>query len=87
MSNVRGLEPERKTALLISECQRGMVDPAVTINPTLSEQAAKRKLADRIAMLAKVCRQWIFRSFASTVTMYCIYQQSRQTIYSPYQHG
>lgn len=53
---VRGLERGQRAAMLISECQRGMVDPAMAINPALAAQAHDRDLPARIAALAEECR-------------------------------
>lgn len=59
---IRGLEQGQKAALIISECQNGMIDPAYG-RPTTPEgdslaiQAAKRSIVDKIAVLADVFRQ------------------------------
>jgi nicotinamidase-related amidase len=53
---VRGLEPHRKPALLISECQRGILDPTLTSLPALATQAAERGILPRIAQLAEAFR-------------------------------
>ena len=52
MTTIRGLEPDRKPALLISECQRGILDSALTSLPQLAVQAAERGILPRIAELA-----------------------------------
>jgi nicotinamidase-related amidase len=39
-------------ALVISECQRGILDPAVSVTPGLAAQAAERGIVARIAELA-----------------------------------
>lgn len=43
------------TALVISECQRGIVDPAGTV-PALAHQVTARKVLDRVAELAEAFR-------------------------------
>lgn len=53
---LRGLEPDQKAALLISECQKGVVDPALSPFPTLAEQVQQRQLVPRIARLAAAFR-------------------------------
>jgi nicotinamidase-related amidase len=42
----------RVAALVISECQAGILDPALSTTPGLAAQAAERGIADRIARLA-----------------------------------
>jgi nicotinamidase-related amidase len=54
--SVRGLEPERKAALVVNEFQRGTVDPAVSVLPELAAQADQRAIASRIAWLAEQFR-------------------------------
>jgi nicotinamidase-related amidase len=56
MERIRGLDAGQRPALVISECQRGMTDPAVTINPGLSGQVHERGIVGKIAALAGVCR-------------------------------
>jgi nicotinamidase-related amidase len=53
---LRGFDKGRKVALLISECQRGVVDPALTPFPGLAEQAAERGIIPKIAALAEAFR-------------------------------
>ena len=53
---VRGLEPGKRSALLISECQRGILDPDLTSIGGLAEQAAQRNILPRIAELATAFR-------------------------------
>jgi nicotinamidase-related amidase len=53
---IRGLEPDKKVALLISECQRGILDLSLTSLPPLAEQAVAREILPRIARLAAVFR-------------------------------
>ncbi|MDO8361527.1 MAG: cysteine hydrolase [Actinomycetota bacterium] len=53
---IKGLEPGKRPALLISECQRGILDPSLTTLPGLAQQVAERGVLHRIAQLAAVCR-------------------------------
>lgn len=53
---VRGLEQGQRAALLISECQLGVVAPAVSLFPALAEQVAQRAILPRIAELAEAFR-------------------------------
>ena len=46
----------RSTALVISECQAGILDPAVSATPALAAQAAERGIVARIAELARAFR-------------------------------
>ncbi|HEX3566477.1 MAG TPA: cysteine hydrolase [Acidimicrobiales bacterium] len=46
-----------RTALVISECQRGILDPELTIVPSLAQQAAARGTVARIAVLAAAFRR------------------------------
>lgn len=43
-------------ALVISECQRGVVDPELAVLPGLAEQAVSRGIVERIATLADAFR-------------------------------
>src|SRR5699024_7717053 len=43
--------------LVISECQRGVIDPEISGMPSLAEQAAERGIVDRIAGLAQEFRR------------------------------
>jgi nicotinamidase-related amidase len=52
---VRGLHLGQKPALLISECQIGIVDPEVAGSP-LSHQVKERDTLRKIAAFAEVCR-------------------------------
>ncbi|MDB5885598.1 MAG: isochorismatase family protein [Polaromonas sp.] len=54
--SLRGLEAGIRTALLISECQRGVLEPGLSPFATLSEQASARGIVPRIARLAQVFR-------------------------------
>lgn len=53
---VRGLEPGSRPALVISELQRGIVDPALTDLPGLAEQVTSRGVPERIGALADAAR-------------------------------
>ena len=46
----------QSTALVISECQRGILDPAASGLPALAAQAAERGIVARIAALASAFR-------------------------------
>ena len=50
---IRGLEPGRKAALLISECQRGVIEHGMTDFPGLADQVEERGIVARIATLAQ----------------------------------
>jgi nicotinamidase-related amidase len=52
----RGLEADRKVALVISECQRAIVDPEIALFPQLGEQVMSRGMLGNIARLADACR-------------------------------
>lgn len=53
---VRGLEGSRRVALVISECQRGVIEPGLTDFPTLAEQVEKRGILPKIVSLAAAFR-------------------------------
>jgi nicotinamidase-related amidase len=53
---VRGLERGRRAALVINECQNGMVNPAESSNDGLAAQAGARGIVPRIARLAAAFR-------------------------------
>jgi nicotinamidase-related amidase len=53
---VRGLEPGRRAALVVNECQNGMIDPAGAGNEGLAAQADARGIVGRIARLAAAFR-------------------------------
>lgn len=53
---IRGLEPGRKPALLISECQRGVIERGMTDFPGLADQVEERGIVPRIAALAQQFR-------------------------------
>jgi nicotinamidase-related amidase len=46
----------RSAALVISECQLGILDPAASVMPALAAQAAERGIVARIAELARAFR-------------------------------
>jgi nicotinamidase-related amidase len=46
----------RSAALVISECQRGILDPAASATPAIAAQAAERGIVARIAELAGAFR-------------------------------
>lgn len=49
-------EPYRRPALIISECQRGILDPDRSISPGLAREAGRRGLVARTAALALAFR-------------------------------
>ncbi len=53
---IRGLEAGKRPALVISECQRGILDPALTTIGGLAAQAAERNMFVHIARLADAFR-------------------------------
>jgi nicotinamidase-related amidase len=53
---IRGLGPDRRAALVIVECQRGVLDPDLAIFAGLAEQCAERGVLGRIAQLAAAFR-------------------------------
>ncbi len=53
---LRGLEPGRRAALLISECQRGVIERGRSPFDGLAEQAEQRGIVPRIAALAAAFR-------------------------------
>lgn len=53
---IRGLEAGKKAALIVNECQLGVIDPAHAGFPDLAEQAVSRGIVARIATLADVFR-------------------------------
>lgn len=55
--SIRGLAAGQRPALVISECQRGLIDPTVaTLMAPLAEQAEQRSIAPRINELAAAFR-------------------------------
>ncbi|MES2756566.1 MAG: isochorismatase family cysteine hydrolase [Pseudomonadota bacterium] len=53
---LRGLGPSDRPALLISECQRGVIERELSPFATLAEQAESRGIVDKIAALAAAFR-------------------------------
>ncbi len=53
---VRGLDRGQRAALVISECQRGVLDPELAVFPGLAEECARRGALGRIADLAEAFR-------------------------------
>ncbi|BAN48583.1 cysteine hydrolase [Metapseudomonas resinovorans] len=53
---LRGLDKGQRAALLISECQQGVIDPALSPFQSLAEQAATRNIVPCIARLAQCFR-------------------------------
>jgi len=53
---IRGLEPGRRPALLISECQRGVIEHGMTDFEGLADQVRERGILPRIAALAALFR-------------------------------
>lgn len=54
---IRGLDKGERAALLINECQNGMVNPAVAADEGIVAEASRRGIVGRIAELASVCRE------------------------------
>jgi len=54
--SVRGLEPGHRAALVINECQNGMVNAEASSNTGLAGQAAERAIVPAIARLAAAFR-------------------------------
>lgn len=52
----RGLETGKRVALLINECQRGLIEREHGVFPALYEQALERGIAAKIAALAQAFR-------------------------------
>jgi nicotinamidase-related amidase len=50
------MEPYRRPALVISECQRGLLDEGIATIPSLAAEASRRGMLDRIAVLADAFR-------------------------------
>lgn len=57
MKKLRGLESGQRAALLISECQRAVIDPALAIFPGLADQVEQRGIVPRITRLADAMRE------------------------------
>jgi nicotinamidase-related amidase len=54
---VRGLESGKRPALIVNECQVGVVDPAHSMFPALANQVVARNIIPRIARLADAFRE------------------------------
>jgi nicotinamidase-related amidase len=54
---VRGLDSGEPAALVINECQNGMVDPAFASRPGLAEEAARRGMLENLVELTRACRE------------------------------
>jgi nicotinamidase-related amidase len=54
---VRGLDGGEGAALIMNECQNGMVDPGSSGNAGLAGEAARRGIVRRLAELAQACRE------------------------------
>lgn len=54
---IRGLDKGQHAALLISECQLGVIDPQLSPFQTLAEQVGARAIVPRIARLAQAFRK------------------------------
>jgi nicotinamidase-related amidase len=54
---VRGLEPGTRPALVVSELQRGIVDPARADLPGLADHVTSRRVPERIGLLADAARR------------------------------
>ncbi|MCW8158391.1 cysteine hydrolase [Stutzerimonas xanthomarina] len=53
---IRGFENNKRAALLISECQRGVISPAMTPFKGLGEEVERRGILDKISTLADAFR-------------------------------
>jgi nicotinamidase-related amidase len=53
---VRGLDDGQRPGLVISECQRGVLDPSIAIFPGLAQQASERGMLANIDRLAAAFR-------------------------------
>lgn len=54
---IRGLDKGQRAALLISECQQGVIDPQLSPFQSLAEQVETRAIVPRIAKLAQAFRE------------------------------
>lgn len=54
---IRGLESGRRPAVVVSETQRGIVDPEFTDLPGLAENVASRQVLERIGELVSAARE------------------------------
>lgn len=55
-SRLHGMDRGERVALLISECQTAIVDPAIAMFRGLADQVTDRGIIARIAALAEICR-------------------------------
>jgi len=53
---VRGLDDGERAALVLNECQNGMINAEMSSNAGLAGEAARRGVVARIAELAQACR-------------------------------
>lgn len=53
---IRGLEPNKRPALLISECQRGVISQALTPFKGLADEVERRGIVGKVAALADAFR-------------------------------
>lgn len=53
---LRGLDAGERAALILNECQNGMVNVDLASNEGLSAEATRRGIVPRIAALAQACR-------------------------------
>jgi nicotinamidase-related amidase len=53
---VRGLDHAEHAALVVSECQRGVLDPSMAIFPGLAQQAEERGMLANVDRLARAFR-------------------------------
>ena len=53
---MRGFEKGKRVALVISECQKGVIDPDVSMFSELAQQVQERGIVDKIATLAQAFR-------------------------------
>jgi nicotinamidase-related amidase len=54
---LRGLDAGERAALIINECQRGLVDPQYAGTDGLAGEVARRQVIGNIAALASTCRE------------------------------
>ena len=54
---VRGLDGGEPAALVINECQNGMVNPDFASRPGLADEADRRGMVGHLAALARACRE------------------------------
>lgn len=57
MASIKGLDRGQRPALIISECQNGMTNPDFGGNQRLCGHAERRGIIQKIAALARVCRE------------------------------